>query len=95
MGMGCWGGFGGWGDTRTLLLALLPGHSGQGKAPGHGASNDGDRLGKGAHGSEVTVLLGGAPLREEPWEKLVPPATGSAGLVWERCIERQLTNLAV
>ena len=59
MGTGCWRGFGGRGNTRTLLLALLPCHSGQGKAaPRHGASNDGDRLGKGACGSEVTALPG-------------------------------------
>lgn len=69
---------------------------GRGKQPpGHGASNDGDRLGKGACGSEVTALLGGARLREEPREQVVPPATGSAGLVWERRIKRQLMSLAV
>lgn len=94
--MGCWGGFGSWGDTRTLLLALLPGHGGQGEAaPSRGAGCDGDRLGKGACGWEVTALLGGAPLPEEPGEPPEPPTTGSARLGWEPCIERQLVSLAV
>lgn len=38
---------------------------------------------------------GGALLWEEPWEHPVPPASSSAGSVWEQCIERQLVTLAV
>lgn len=59
------------------------------------SSSDRDELGKGACGSEVTVLLGGAQLWEEPGEQPVPPATSSAGLVWERQIESLLMSLAV
>lgn len=85
------GPFWGRGDMRMLLLAPLLGHGRQGKSvPGHGASSDGHWLWKGAVDPEAAAFLGGAPIWEEPQEQQVPPATSSAGLVWEQHIERQL-----
>lgn len=59
MGTGCWGGFGVQGNTRVLLLALLPCRGRQRKAaPGCDANNVGDQLGKGERSSEVTARPG-------------------------------------
>lgn len=81
----------GLGGHKDAALGPTLCHGRQGKSvPGHSASSDRDWLGKGAGDLEMTALLGGAPVREDPQEQLAPPATSSAGLVWEQCIGRQL-----
>lgn len=75
------------GGTRMLLLALMPHHSGQGKAaPGHGATMMDSSWVREHMAWRGQCFPGGALLCKEPWEHPVPPASSSAGSLWSNAL---------
>lgn len=70
--------------ARMLFLALMPHHSGQGKAaPGCGATMIDISWAREHIAWRGQCFPGGGLLWEEPWEHPVAPANSSAGSVWE------------